>query len=300
MALLHASDPIGRLARVNFFAGGEDVAVVYHKVSSATSMHVHEFFELVFVEEGELIHRYGASSHHVRAGDLFIVNPNIPHAYDLTPSGPAKIWNVLLTEDALGLLSVETEMSPLVQEIVGMERNLLRCRHVSFEPPDDAMISDAIKHMWREYEGKRHGYRTILKGQLMMILGNLSRAINASNQSFEPKGGWNAVGEIIRYIVENCDRPLAAADLAARAGWSPDHLNRLVKRVTGDTVQEYIGRVRTARAARLLLTQDWTVDRVARQVGYGDARAFRRAFKRYFQVTPAEFRTASLTRQNSS
>lgn len=293
---MHATDPVSRLSRVNFFAGGEDVAVVYHVVSTATGMHVHEFFEIVFVERGELIHRYGASSHRVRAGDVFIVNPNIPHAYDLTPSGTAKIWNLLLTEEALGLVSLETEVSPLIQDIVGMERNLLECRLVSLRPPEAALIFEAIKLMWREYDEKRHGYRTILKGQLLMILGILSREIKAANLPFEQSGGWSAVGEIIRYIVENCDRPLTAGELAARAGWSPDHLTRLIKRVTGDTVQEYVGRVRTAKAARLLLTQDWTVDRIAKQVGYGDARAFRRAFKRYFNVTPAEFRTASLAR----
>ena len=293
MHAAHAADTIGRLSRVSFFACGEDVAVVHHNVTDSTNLHVHEFFELVYVESGELIHRYGASAHRVKAGDLFIVNPNIPHAYDLTPSGAARIWNVLLTEDALGLLSVEPEMSALVQEIAGIERNLLECRCVSLDPDADAAVRGAIHHMAREFAEKRRGYRTVLKGHLLVILGILNRAIGVSGDRSHHSQGWRAVGEIIRYIVEHCDRPLTAAELASRAGWSPDHLSRLVKRVTGDTVQEYIGRVRAARAARLLLTHDWTVERIARQVGYGDARAFRRAFKRYFGATPAEFRAAS-------
>ena len=297
---MRVTDPVDRLLRVRFFTGCEDIAVVRHDVSAPTRMHVHEFFEIVFVERGELVHRYGASSHRVKAGDVFFVNPNIPHAYDLTPAGSALIWNVLLTEGALGFLSAEPEMSPLVQEIAGMERNLLACRVVTLKPPEDALVCELVKRMWREYDEKRYGYRTILKGQLLTVLGMLTRELRTADRPAEQGGAWHAVGEIIRYIVENCDRPLTAVELAARAGWSPDHLNRLVKRVTGDTVQEYIGRARAARAARLLLTQDWTVDRVARQVGYGDARAFRRAFKRYYNVTPAEFRAASPGRSQVS
>lgn len=49
---------------------------------------------------------------------------------------------------------------------------------------------------------------------------------------------------------------------------------------------------RYARALDLLSNSDMTVAQVAELVGYSDARAFRRAFKRWAGVLPNEFRAA--------
>ncbi len=288
---MSANASVGNIARINHFVGDEDVAIVAHHVTHSTNLHVHEFFEIVYVERGTLLHRYGPSTHPVSAGDLFIVDPTIPHGYDLTPSGPAQIWNLLLTERALNLLSLGAETSLMVQEISGTRQERLDYRRLRLGPVVRAQIERTVKEMYEEYQHKAEGYQTVLRGQMITVVGLINRALHESGLPVsETNGNGGDLGRLTRYIIEHCDRPLLVRDLAARGGWTADHLNRLFKKMTGDTAQEYIGRVRAARAARVLLTEESSVSDVARQVGYGDARAFRRAFKRYYGVTPGEFR----------
>lgn len=285
---------VGNIPRLNYFGEGEDVAVVAHTVVHPTQLHVHEFFEIVYVEEGRLIHRYGPTSHLVGAGELFIVNPHIPHGYDLTSAGSAQIWNLLLTERALNFVAASVEAPLMVQEIAGYERGTLDYRRLQLPSPIRERIGQTIKDMYAEYREKQEGYQAILRGQLLIVVGLINRALVTRGVSVATQPGpASGLGPLIRYIVEHCGEPLSVAELAGRSGWTADHLNRLFKRMTGDTTQEYITRVRMAKAARALLTEEQTVEGVAKEVGYGDARAFRRAFKRYYGMTPSAFRRRS-------
>mgnify|MGYP001175242766 FL=1 len=290
-AAIGSVDAVPMLARSQHFASGEEVAVVSHYVTRPTGLHIHEFFEIVYVESGSLVHLYGPTRKQVDAGSLFIVNPSIPHGYDLVSDAPAQIWNIVLTEAALDVLSLKADAAPLIGQIAGHRRYALDYLHIAFSPETNAEVQALVKKMDREYQMKRRAYQVVLTGYLMALVGLISRAFAESG--LPPQSGpsyHGKLGEVTRYIVENCHRPLSVERLAKLHGWTPDHLNRLIKRSFGDTTQGFIGRVRAAKAARLMLIDGATVDQAAKSVGYSDARALRRAFKRYYGVSPSEFR----------
>jgi len=279
------------LARSQLFTNGEEVAVVSHRVTASTGLHIHEFFEIVYVESGSLIHLYGPTRKQIGAGSLFIVNPSIPHGYDLVCGEPAQIWNIILTEQALDVLSLKADTASLIGEITGHKRFALSYFHVTFSPETNSEVRQIVRKMDQEYRTKKQSYQVVLSGYLMALAGLISRAVAESG--LPPREGSSyqrKLGEVTRYIVENCHAPLSVESLARLHGWTPDHLNRLIKRSFGDTTQGFIGRVRAAKAARLILIDGLTVDQAAKSVGYGDARALRRAFKRYYGVSPSEFR----------
>ena len=73
-------------------------------------------------------------------------------------------------------------------------------------------------------------------------------------------------------------------------GLSRRTFNRRFKSATGHTPLEYVQRVRIEEAKQMLETTDGPVERVAAEVGYGDAVSFRRLFKRMVSNTPAAYR----------
>jgi AraC-like DNA-binding protein len=288
------SSPPLLLERVSIFSADEDVAIILHEVSYPTALHIHAFFEIVYIEEGRLLHRYGAYRHEVAAGDLFIVSPHIPHGYDFVapPSvlPAARLWNVLLTEDALAAIVPDQALTPLIGRITGIDQNPADSQPIRLPPAERAIFLRHVKEMQVEYQQKESGYRTALHGHAAILLTLINRVFRRHGRLTAPDARFRAVGQVIRFIMEHSDSPLRVEELARQAGWSPEHLNRLMREVTGDTVQEYIGRVRTSKAAYLLVTEDLSIDEIARRVGYSDARSFRRAFQRYYGVTPGAFR----------
>jgi AraC-like DNA-binding protein len=78
--------------------------------------------------------------------------------------------------------------------------------------------------------------------------------------------------------------------LAAVAGYSPTHLNRICRSTYGDSAARLLLRLRMERARELLLRTDYPVAVIAGLVGYGDPFAFSTTFRRELGVSPRSYR----------
>ncbi|MEO1236446.1 MAG: AraC family transcriptional regulator, partial [Planctomycetota bacterium] len=84
--------------------------------------------------------------------------------------------------------------------------------------------------------------------------------------------------------------PPSIAELAAEAGYSPDHFARVFRRVTGRSPQAAAIAARLDRARHLLRVTPMTASQIADALGYSDLFFFSRQFKRFHGVSPTEFR----------
>ncbi|MHA7632978.1 GlxA family transcriptional regulator [Corallococcus sp. M7] len=95
-----------------------------------------------------------------------------------------------------------------------------------------------------------------------------------------------ALRSVERFIAANLGRQLSLEELARAAATSPRTLARRVQAGMGMTPLEFVQRVRVAHATHLLETTRDSVDDVAARVGYADAAAFRRVYRRYAGESP--------------
>lgn len=101
--------------------------------------------------------------------------------------------------------------------------------------------------------------------------------------------------ERVRLTVrERFREPLEPRRLAAEAGVHPAHLARAFRARYGETVGEYVRRLRLEWAAREMVATDKPLAFLAVEAGFCDQSHFTRAFKRQFGVTPARFRALQL------
>lgn len=85
------------------------------------------------------------------------------------------------------------------------------------------------------------------------------------------------------------DPNLTAEQVAAMLGCSRAHLYHLFQHA-GETVADILRQARMDRASRLLKSTDWSIGAIAMGCGYADFSAFGKAFRRYFGMTPSDFR----------
>lgn len=102
-----------------------------------------------------------------------------------------------------------------------------------------------------------------------------------------------AIRAVERYIAENLARRLTLAELARVAKTSPRTFARRLHDGLGMTPTELVHRMRVARATHLLETTRRSVERIAADVGYVDAAAFRRIYRRYAGAPPSDARRPS-------
>ena len=101
------------------------------------------------------------------------------------------------------------------------------------------------------------------------------------------------VAQAARFIAENYARNITASDVVAQSRLSGSGLKRAFRTHLRRSISDEIQRVRYEAIRRLLTDTDWTLDRVAGDVGLGSARNLHRLFERYTSLSPSEFRRKS-------
>ena len=96
--------------------------------------------------------------------------------------------------------------------------------------------------------------------------------------------------EIQAYIHEHPAADLSLTALAERLHMSARHFARVFTAEIGVSPGRYVERVRLETARRLLAETDDSTETVARNAGFGNYQALRRAFASALGVSPAEYR----------
>ena len=97
---------------------------------------------------------------------------------------------------------------------------------------------------------------------------------------------------VLDHIHGHLDEELTLDGLARVACFSPYHFHYVFRGIVGESLGEYIRRLRLERAWHRLLDGARPVTEVALGAGYGSHEAFDRAFKTHFGLTPSDARRA--------
>ncbi|USD62654.1 AraC family transcriptional regulator [Vibrio sp. SCSIO 43140] len=95
---------------------------------------------------------------------------------------------------------------------------------------------------------------------------------------------------VIRYLEQHFDQPLNLEVVAKKAHLSPYHFHRIFKVVTGETLNDFLRRLRLEQAANTLFYNKPGVTEVALDHGFGSSQSMAKAFKKYFGITPTQIR----------
>lgn len=100
-----------------------------------------------------------------------------------------------------------------------------------------------------------------------------------------------ALDQILLWIENNYSDPnLSIVSVSEQFGISQKRIYALVWEATGVRFNEYVLNLRMKRACALLCTSQLSVEQIAEQSGYSAESTFYRVFKKYFGVTPRQYR----------
>jgi AraC-type DNA-binding domain-containing proteins len=100
--------------------------------------------------------------------------------------------------------------------------------------------------------------------------------------------------ETLIYINENLIADISLEGLAERANFSSYHFHRVFQIYTGEAPMEYVRRLRIRSASRELLSNKSTIIEIAYKYRFESQDGFCKAFKKYYGITPGEYRKLNL------
>jgi len=98
------------------------------------------------------------------------------------------------------------------------------------------------------------------------------------------------IRDLLSWLEGHLDQPLSLDNVAAKAGYSKWHLQRMFKEVTGHAIGAYIRARRLSKAAVALRLTSRPILDIALQYRFDSQQTFTRAFKKQFTQTPALYR----------
>ena len=97
--------------------------------------------------------------------------------------------------------------------------------------------------------------------------------------------------KIITYIEDNfMSYNFGLAVVADHCNLSESYFSQVFKEIIGENFSTYVEKKRMHYAYRLILESELTIDLVAEKTGYSNTNAFRKAYKRFFGVSPSQSR----------
>lgn len=99
------------------------------------------------------------------------------------------------------------------------------------------------------------------------------------------------VDRAVEYLYAHFCEPISLSDVADALNVTPTYLSNVFHSVKGETYSNFLLRLRMERAALLLDTcPNIKVYTIAEKVGYASSKHFISVFKKYFGITPNEYR----------
>ena len=169
--------------------------------------------------------------------------------------------------------------------------NLDYCVHTT-----DDTIRNLIAELYRKYRSENLTDMLDVKSIAIKIISEyIAQSHKEVKVSYvEADKKFSAV---LSYINQHLGSHISNTELAEICCLHPNHFVRFFKKKTGVTPQHYIMEQRALMAKRLIDQTDMTFSDIAVQAGLCDAPHLYKVFKKFFSITPQEYRVTSFRKR---
>ncbi len=257
------------------------------KVVKAPGYHSHnEWTEITVVLSGKAYYRVEDETYNLEAGDILICNPGVMHQNIVRPDD----------QPSVQFFGGFTDF-----HFKGYEPNRFPTKGESCVLRLPAESKREVQRLCYEIQAEREagkpGMYFVLKAYLVQILMLIVRETidyprNTSNgYNFETYGKSYAVKRIINYMSENFEKKISLDQIAHNMYLSPVYVSKIFKEETGESPINYLIKIRLEKAKSILERGDGgSIKSIANEVGYDDVYHFSKLFKKYYGVSPLNYK----------
>ncbi|MBE6559817.1 MAG: helix-turn-helix domain-containing protein [Ruminococcaceae bacterium] len=220
----------------------------------------------------------GSYYHHAPSGACMFIPV---HSLVLTRRGNAPFYN---TSDALPCCV--TNISFYTEEPIPME--LPDNVRVLFKPESSWEVEKHMSRILQLEVDRPFGWKMEMRNIIShLLICMMKQYFEGQKQTYIPALLTESINLIRRNIFRTS---LSVTDAAQLCHVTPTYLIRLFRRHLNTTPKKYMDELRVERACELLKYSDKSVEEIAVESGFSEARQMRRVFHEHMGVSPKEYR----------
>jgi len=252
-------------------------------------VHSHDRIEIMYVNSGEMKLDYLENDKMlaitVKTSEYVLIDSGIPHKITIAPEMPAQIFNIELELFKLNS-PIKFTMKRLIDSSENI-RSLIEAQTPILKLLDDGSLYRYIVAL-HDYIGDRPKATEDVHLDLLVAI------IFTTIADTFCKRGYSNIGNIhlrsaMKYVDENYQKPITSARLARIANVSQNYLNKIFTDNLGQTVINYINRVRIERATILMRKTNMHIAEIYKSVGFENKQNFYKNFSKFLKVSPGQY-----------
>lgn len=263
---------------------------------AAKQLHSHDYYQICYVDKGEILHCKENGAVHLMLGDAFIVPPGYIHRIEFIGANPL-IYSLSFEED---LFHPGFRYSNVYRFMTALKLDTINEKHIDVQmkvglnESQRATIKTLMEALIREEQAAIPRELTASASLIAAVMCILSQAYftkNRNNNELQEISHYDeTMNRCLEYINERFTQSLTSDGLARRFAFSKSTFTVLFQQYTGMTPKHYIMNKRMEYAEMLLSNSTISINEVSTMVGYQYFSTFYRNFLRYSGMTPSEFR----------
>jgi len=259
---------------------------IYEKSGFHLPWHLHNTFELTYIQKGSGQRIIGNRIDPFGPGDTVLLAPNVPHAWkthDRGPNGSARAITLKFAPDfpCVGLLDLP-ELAPVASVLRQAKRGLVL----------EGKLKDRVIYKLERISDQSKTRQLLAAMEILVTISeaNETHTLLPSNEFTTKNSESLKTKQVIDFIFEQYANPIDANILASVAGIHPSSLGRLFKRTTGFTPTEFISQVRINKACQLLTNPQKSIVDICHESGFQNLSYFNRVFRTLRGCSPSQYR----------
>ncbi|MFC6347127.1 AraC family transcriptional regulator [Vagococcus carniphilus] len=250
----------------------------------------HDFWELVYVDKGEVEVSADGMNYQLSEGDIIFHRPNEFH----TIGGNGIVASNVLVISFVSHSPVMTFFEKKIMKLTENERKILG----SFIRESKRVFVDDLGRLYQESNRLASpviGAEQMMYLYLQQFLIQLIR-VELEPVNFERSTGMlkktfkdSTINKIILYLQENMSQTVLLDDICNEFYLSKTYLKRFFKNETGYTVMTYLKVLRMEEAKKLIREDNLSFTEIAQQLGFDSVHYFSTSFKKYEGLSPSDY-----------
>lgn len=268
----------------------QDISIVQHDRFTPPELHCHDFFELLYVYEGEFIQQISVTKQLMHTGDFCLIPPHVYHSLDI--QNYSIVLNILIPKTKLQDIVFNSLKGDNVLSdfFLGNTYSANANNYIIFHTNGDLKLQNLILDMCLEVLNRNDYYLHFLNTNLLLLFGILLRSYGKSCDFPTTKAKKDDQNFAILKYFETNYKTLTLQMMAEYFHYSPQHMSHRLKQITGLSFTEFLLKKRMEIASDLLVNTNIKIKYISEEIGYSNQEHFIRTFRKYYGISPGSYR----------
>ena len=251
----------------------------------------HNFWELVYVDSGEIIINANDCEYQLKQGEVIFHKPNEFHTLKADSKTASNVFVISFVCSSEAMSFFRDKIMVVPKKLKVHITSILEEYYFTFNPMDSKALKLEVR------DDPLIGGQQMIKTHLEQFLIRLIRSEENNREvhffSSKENMDHHLIAQILNIIEENTYTKITVEQICNKLDYSHTYLSKIFKSTTGYTILEYIQKNKIQEAKKLIREERYNFAQISELLSFENPYYFSRVFKRVANMTPTEYKNSA-------